>query len=89
VTDFLKDHFANIMDYQFTAQVEQEFDEIADGNLERHTMIDQFYKPFHTQVDEVTESAERASGERELGTDPVSGKTVKVRVGRYGPLAQI
>ncbi len=89
VTDFLSEHFANIMDYQFTADVEQQFDEIASGSLVRHEMIDDFYAPFHTQVETVTETADRASGERELWTDPVSGKIVKVRVWRYGPLAQI
>lgn len=89
VTDFLNEHFADIMDYQFTAQVEEQFDEIAEWKLVRHDMLNAFYTPFHDRVEVVVEYAERASGERELWTDPVSGKIVKVRVGRYGPLAQI
>ncbi len=89
VTDFLYKHFDQIMDYNFTALVEKEFDEIAEGNLEWRKMIDEFYVPFHKTVENTSETADRVTGERILGKDPVSGKTVAVRVGRYGPLAQI
>ncbi len=89
VTDFLQKHFEHIMDYNFTALVEKEFDEIAEGQLEWGKMIDEFYIPFHKMVEDTSENAERVTGERILGTDPVSGKPLSVRVGRYGPLAQI
>jgi DNA topoisomerase-1 len=89
VTDFLQKHFDRIMDYNFTATVEKEFDEIADGNMKWADMIDEFYKPFHKTVENTADTAERASGERVLGKDPATGKMVSVRVGRYGPLAQI
>ena len=89
VTDFLQEHFPTIMDFQFTAKVEQEFDDIAAGKDDWQRMVKAFYKPFNQQIEETTEHAERASGERELGVDPASGKMVLVRIGRYGPLAQI
>lgn len=89
VTDFLQEHFPSIMDFQFTAKVEQEFDDIAAGKDDWQRMVKAFYTPFNTQIQETTENAERASGERELGVDPASGKMVLVRIGRYGPLAQI
>ncbi len=89
VTDFLSEHFQQIMDYQFTATVEEEFDEIAQGDLAWVKMLKEFYGPFHKTVDKALDKAERASGERELGIDPKSGKIIKVRIGRYGPLAQI
>lgn len=89
VTDFLSAHFPTIMNYQFTAQVEEEFDTIAEGNLKRQDMITTFYHPFHETVEKVTQTADRASGERVLGEDPVTGKSVSVRIGRYGPLVQI
>ncbi len=89
VTDFLQKYFHQIMDYNFTATVEKEFDEIAEGKIPWGKMIDEFYKPFHSTVEKTSDTAERASGERILGTDPVSGKVVSVRVGRFGPLAQI
>lgn len=89
VTDFLIEHFAQIMDYNFTANVEKEFDEIANGLKEWSSMIDEFYNPFHKTVDTALESADRASGERILGTDPESGKQVSVRLGRFGPMVQI
>jgi DNA topoisomerase-1 len=89
VNDFLALNFANVMDDNFTARSEEEFDEIANGQMEWVKMIDEFYKPFHSKVEHTTENAERASGERELGVDPASGKTVLVRIGRYGPMAQI
>ena len=89
VTDFLQEHFPTIMDFQFTAKVEQEFDDIAAGKDDWQRMVKAFYKPFNQQIEETTENADRASGERELGVDPASGKMVLVRIGRYGPLAQI
>ncbi len=89
VTDFLHTNFANIMDYQFTANVEAQFDIIATGKLRWQRMIEDFYTPFHVTVDEVMETAERAHGERIIGTDPVSGKVVKVRLGKFGPMVQI
>lgn len=89
VTDFLTKHFDDILDYQFTANVEKQFDEIAEGDVAWSAMIRDFYIPFRQEIDKVAETAERQSGERELGVDPVSGKRVSVRLGRYGPLAQI
>ncbi len=89
VTDFLIKHFDHIMDYNFTANVEKEFDEIANGLKEWSTMIDNFYNPFSKTVDTAMETAERASGERILGSDPESGKQVSVRLGRFGPMVQI
>ncbi|MCW5907435.1 MAG: type I DNA topoisomerase [Chitinophagales bacterium] len=89
VNDFLMENFKNIVDYNFTAEVEKEFDEIAYGKMEWHKMIDDFYKPFHKTVEDTTQNAARATGERELGTDPVSGEPVIARMGRYGPMVQI
>ncbi|MCC6818179.1 MAG: type I DNA topoisomerase [Bacteroidia bacterium] len=89
VTDFLSEHFEQIMDYGFTAAVEKEFDEIAQGLIGWNKMIDGFYKPFHKDVDTTLATAERVSGERTIGIDPATGKTVSGRIGRYGPLVQI
>jgi DNA topoisomerase I len=89
VTDFLKQHFDNIMDYNFTARIEEEFDEVANGKMRWNKMIDDFYNPFKKDVDNTIETAERISGERDLGTDPQSGKPVIARMGRYGPMVQI
>jgi DNA topoisomerase-1 len=89
VTDFLSKYFPNIMDYEFTATVEKEFDDIAEGKLEWQKMLAKFYGPFHKHVEKTEETAERASGERILGKDPKSGKELLVRVGRFGPIAQI
>ena len=89
VNDFLEQHFRNIMDYNFTASVEREFDNIAEGEKVWTEMIDHFYKPFHDVVNETAEVSEKAKGEKLLGTDPVSGKPVLVKIGRYGPIAQI
>ena len=89
VNDFLFQYFPNIMDFHFTAKVEEEFDEIAEGKLKWAEMLKEFYKPFHKNVEQTVEQSERASGERLLGMDPNSGKKVFVRIGRYGPLAQI
>lgn len=87
--DFLVDHFKNIMDYHFTASIEEQFDSIAEGLMEWQKMIHSFYTPFHSQVEEVKETSERASGERKLGIDPKSGKPIIVRMGKFGPMAQI
>jgi DNA topoisomerase I len=89
VNDFLMQHFPTILDFHFTAKVEEEFDEIAEGNLNWTKMLKDFYKPFHKTIENTTDNSERASGERSLGKDPVSGKPVIVRIGRFGPLVQI
>jgi len=89
VNDFLLKYFPTILDFNFTAKVEEEFDEIAEGHLDWQNMLKEFYTPFHQTVESTTENSERASGERQLGIDPDSGKPVSVRVGRFGPLAQI
>src|SRR5690606_30098267 len=74
VTDFLSEHFEHIMDYGFTATVEKEFDDIAQGSVVWNNMIDNFYQPFHKDVDKTLAHAERVSGERVIGTDPETGK---------------
>src|SRR5882724_4354680 len=89
VTDFLKQYFDDIMDYNFTARIEEEFDEVAQGKMQWNKMIDDFYIPFKKDVDKTIETAERISGERDLGIDPQSGKKVITRMGRYGPMVQI
>lgn len=89
VTDFLKQHFNDIMDYGFTAKIENEFDEIATGKEEWTEMVEGFYKPFKEEVDNTLETAERVKGERELGADAESGKKVVARMGRFGPMVQI
>jgi len=89
VTDFLQEHFARIMDYHFTAKVEAEFDEIANGLTEWTKMIHDFYKPFHANVEDTLENSERATGERELGVHPQSGKKIIARIGRFGPMIQV
>jgi DNA topoisomerase-1 len=89
VTDFLKKHFTQVMDYQFTATIENEFDEIAQGQKDWSKMLGTFYTPFHQLVETTMDTAERASGERELGIDPESGKKVIARIGRFGPMIQI
>jgi len=89
VTDFLTQYFDDIMDYSFTARIEEEFDEVAEGKMKWHKMIDDFYLPFKKDVDKTIETAERASGERELGVDPISGKPIIARMGRYGPMVQM
>jgi DNA topoisomerase-1 len=89
VTDFLIDNFHQIMDYNFTAKVEKEFDDIADGNVVWNEMIDSFYKPFHEKVEIALKHSERSKGERILGEDPKTGKQVSVKIGRFGPLAQL
>ncbi|PVD50372.1 type I DNA topoisomerase [Terrimonas sp.] len=89
VTDFLKQYFDDIMDYGFTARIEEEFDEVAQGKMKWNKMLDDFYTPFKKDVDNTIETAERIKGERELGKDPESGKPVVARMGRYGPMVQI
>ncbi len=89
VTDFLNQYFADIMDYGFTAKIEEEFDEIAEGKKQWTKTIDGFYKPFKEDVEHTLENAERIKGERELGIDEASGKKVVARMGRYGPMVQI
>ncbi|PWE00255.1 type I DNA topoisomerase [Marinilabilia rubra] len=89
VNDFLVNYFPNVVSYDFTAKVEQEFDEIALGKVEWQKAIDDFYKPFHHQVEETLEKSERKTGERILGNDPKTGKPVSVRIGRFGPMAQL
>lgn len=89
VNDFLVSHFANILDYNFTAKVEKDFDDIATGEEDWQDVLREFYKDFHPNVLDVEENADRASGERVLGTDPESGRQVAVRLGRFGPMVQI
>jgi DNA topoisomerase-1 len=89
VTDFLIEHFDRIMDYHFTANVEAQFDEIAKGMIEWTKMIHDFYSPFHLNVEDTLEHSERATGERELGIHPISGKKIIVRIGRFGPMVQV
>ena len=90
VNDFLMDYFPGIMDYNFTASVEKEFDEVADGEKEWTGMMDAFYQDFHPLVEKTSNTkTEHKVGERILGTDPVSGKPVSVKIGRYGPIIQI
>jgi len=89
VTDFLMENFKQIMDFNFTASVEKDFDDIAEGEKVWNEMIDQFYQPFHGKVEDVLENSERSKGERILGTDPKTGKQVSVKIGRYGPVAQL
>ncbi|AIG30725.1 DNA topoisomerase I [Flavobacterium psychrophilum] len=89
VTDFLVKNFDNILDYNFTAKVEQDFDEIAEGNMQWAKMMQDFYDKFHPTVKDVEANADRESGERILGIDPKSGKPVSVRLGKFGPMAQI
>jgi len=89
VTDFLVENFTDVLDYNFTADIEQQFDEVASGKQQWQQMIDAFYKPFHETVETTTKDAKRASGERHLGEDPVSGEPVIARMGRFGPMVQI
>jgi DNA topoisomerase-1 len=89
VTDFLTQHFERIMDYHFTAKVEEEFDEIAKGMIGWTKMIHEFYAPFHKNVEDTLEHSDRATGERELGVHPVSGRKIIARIGRFGPMIQI
>jgi len=89
VNDFLVEYFKEILDYNFTAEVEKEFDDIADGRIDWTKMIDDFYHPFHKKVEKTLEVSDYSKGEREVGVDPGSGKPVIARMGRYGPIVQI
>ncbi len=89
VTDFLVNHFEAILDYNFTAKVEADFDAIATGNADWTKIMKSFYGTFHSQVEDVRENADRESGERILGTDPATGRQLSVRLGKFGPMAQI
>jgi len=89
VTDFLVENFKTILDYNFTAFVEKEFDDVAEGRIAWSEMIREFYEPFHKSVEFTEKNSERATGERILGKDPASGKVVSARIGRFGPLVQM
>jgi DNA topoisomerase-1 len=89
VTDYLVDNFDEIMDYNFTASVEAEFDDIAEGKKVWNEMLDKFYQPFHLKVENALQNSERSKGERILGIDPKTAKQVSVKIGRYGPIAQL
>lgn len=89
VNDFLVNHFSNILDYNFTANVEESFDNIAEGNKEWTAMMKEFYRDFHPHVQDVAKNADREVGERILGEDPETGKPVSVRLGKFGPMVQI
>ncbi|MEM1258558.1 MAG: type I DNA topoisomerase [Bacteroidota bacterium] len=89
VNDFLVNHFTTILDYNFTAKLEEDFDEIASGDEDWQKVMREFYQDFHPTVLDVEENAERASGERVLGTDPKTGRQVAARLGRFGPMVQI
>ncbi len=89
VNDFLMQHFKEVMDYSFTAEIEKEFDEISNGMKKWEKVIDEFYNPFHKDVESTMENAKFVTGERVLGTDPKTGKKVIARMGKYGPMVQI
>lgn len=89
VVDFLDKHFDKVMNYSFTANVENQLDDVAEGNRNWVDMISNFYNPFHSDIEKTLTEAERVSGERILGNDPETGRTVLVRMGKYGPIAQI
>jgi DNA topoisomerase-1 len=89
VNDFLVQYFKGIVDFHFTAGVEKQFDEIAQGLEEWTDMIRKFYQPFHLEVENTLKTADKATGERDLGVHPESGKKVSVRIGRYGPFVQV
>ena len=89
VNDFLVQYFNGIVDYHFTAGVEKQFDEIAQGMEEWTDMIRKFYNPFHKEVQNTIETADKATGERDLGIHPDNGKKVSVRIGRFGPFVQV
>ena len=89
VNDFLVKYFEPIVDFNFTASVEKQFDEIADGQLVWNEMIDSFYRPFHLKIEDALNNSERARGERILGIDPVTQKQISAKIGRFGPFVQI
>ena len=89
VNDFLLENFSEIVDYNFTAEVEEQFDEIALGNLKWNGMLDKFYTTFHKTVENTLEKKDKKTGVRVLGNHPETGEPVSVKMGRYGPVAQI
>ncbi len=89
VNEFLTNNFKNIIDYNFTANVENEFDLIANGSKDWKSIINKFYEPFSLVIEDVQKNAKRETGERILGTDPKSGRQLSVKLGKYGPIAQI
>ncbi|MFT3751738.1 MAG: type I DNA topoisomerase [Paludibacter sp.] len=89
VNDFLTEYFPDILNYNFTANVEKEFDNIAEGDVKWRVAIDTFYKKFHPIVEDTMKNSERQVGERILGVDPATGRQLSVKIGKYGPLAQI
>lgn len=89
VNDFLCEHFKDILDYNFTANVESEFDIIAEGKMKRVQMLKEFYGPFHKEVENTIKTAEKQTADRELGKDPNTGKLVVARIGRFGPMVQV
>lgn len=89
VNDFLVEYFTKILNYNFTASVELEFDQIAEGKKEWIEMIDKFYTTFHSDVERTIKESDYSKGERSLGTDPKTGKPISVRIGRFGPVVQI
>jgi DNA topoisomerase-1 len=89
VNDFLTENFPTILNYQFTAKIEEYFDEIADGKLDWIAMLNNFYKPFHKKVDDSLENSQNTNAERILGIDPKSGKQVSARIARFGPIVQL
>jgi len=89
VTDFLVEYFDNILDYSFTATVEEQFDKIAEGDLNWVRMLDKFYKPFHENVETTLEESRPTNANRKLGVDPKTGEQVQVRIGRFGPVVQL
>jgi DNA topoisomerase-1 len=89
VNDFLVANFKDILDYNFTASVEAEFDEVAEGHIKWPEMMKKFYGPFHKEVAKTIEFADKQTGEKELGVDPNTGKKVVARIGRFGPMVQV
>lgn len=90
ISDFLKNHFEQVVDYGFTADVEEEFDEIADAKLEHNRMLETFYAPFHSLIEKSGDiDRSKVGNSREIGTDPKSGKTILARFGRFGPMLQL
>ncbi|MBQ0016270.1 MAG: type I DNA topoisomerase [Bacteroidales bacterium] len=89
VVKFMKTHFSDVIEYNFTADVEKDFDDIAEGKKDWRKVIDQFYKPFHQNIEITRQNSQRSKGERLLGTDPATGKCVYAKIGRYGTMVQI
>ena len=89
VNDFLVENFSAVLDFGFTADVEKQFDEIAEGHKEWTQMIDEFYKPFHLTIETTTKESKKVTGERLLGNDPTTGEPVLAKMGRYGAMIQI